>query len=101
MNVQSNSEGILFYKYMPRTGNWGKADVAYACLSPVENPNRVVIERWAGEGTVEFHEARWEDMPTQYNIVNALNDLEIREYRGASLTKTAGAKDLRDQRILL
>ena len=101
MNVQRNSEGILFYKYMPRTGEWGKADVAYACLSPVENPNRVVIERWAGEGTVEFHEARWEDMPTQYNIVNALNDLEIREYRGASLTKTAGAKDLRDQRILL
>ena len=52
-------------------------------------------------GEVNFHKARWEDMPTQYNIVNALNDLEIREYRGASLTKTAGAKDLRDQRILL
>ena len=39
-------------------------------------------------------------MPTQYNIVNTLYDLEIREYRGASVTKTAGHKDLSDQRIL-
>ena len=39
-------------------------------------------------------------MPTQYNIVNAFADLPIVEYRGASVSKSVGAKDLRDQRIL-
>jgi hypothetical protein len=85
---------------MPRTGEWGTADVAYATLTPAVTPNRVIKERWVGEGSVQFHKARWEDMPTKYNIVNTLYDLEIREYRGASVTKTVGAKDLSDQRIL-
>ena len=60
----------------------------------------MIKERWVGEGSVRFHSARWEDMPTQYDIVNAFHALEIKEYRGASMTKTVGAKDLRDQRIL-
>ena len=92
--------GTLHYKYMPRTGEWGTADTAYAVLTPAKTPNRVVKEMWRGEGTVEFHRARWEDMPTQYNIVNAFADLEIKEYRGAGITSTVGGKDLGDQRIL-
>ena len=92
--------GILHYKYVPRTGEWGRADAAYAVLTPAETPNRRVLERKVGAGSLQFHQARWEDMPTQYNIVNAFADLEIREYRGASLTKTVGGKDLSDQRIL-
>lgn len=92
--------GTLHYKYMPRTGEWGTADVAYAVLTPASTPNRVVKEHWRGEGTVQFHEARWEDLPTQYNIVNAFHALEIIEWRGASIVKTVGGKDLSDQRIL-
>ncbi len=93
-------DGILHYKYMPRTGEWGKADIAYATLTPAAAPNRRVIEQYIGEGELAFHPARWHDMPTQYNIVNAFAALEIREYRGASLIKTIGGKDLSDQRIL-
>ncbi len=92
--------GLLHYKYLPRTGAWGTADVEYACLTPTGNSNAVIEERHLGEGTVTFHRARWEDMPTQYNIVNALGDLEIKEYRGASVTRSVGGKDLSDQRIL-
>jgi len=94
------SDGTLHYKYMPRTGEWGTADAAYAVLTPAATPNRVVKERWLGAGTVQFHHARWEDMPTQYNIVNAFHELEVVEYRGANVTKTVGGKDLSDQRIL-
>ena len=90
----------LHYKYVPRTGDWGSADAAYPVLTPAETPNRRVLERRIGQGSLVFHRARWEDMPTQYNIVNAFADLEIREYRGARLTKTVGGKDLSDQRIL-
>lgn len=95
-----HSAGALHYKYIPRTGDWGVADAAYAVLTPAETPNRRVLERHVGAGRLQFHQARWEDLPTQYNIVNAFADLEISEYRGASLTKTVGGKDLSDQRIL-
>ncbi|MCY3781857.1 MAG: acetoacetate decarboxylase family protein [Chloroflexi bacterium] len=97
---QATGDGTLHYKYMPRTGEWGRADIAYAVLTPAETPNRRVLEQYVGDGHLAFHHARWEDMPTQYNIVNAFADLNIREYRGASLTKAVGAKDLSDQRIL-
>ncbi len=92
--------GTLHYKYMPRTGEWGTEDIAYAVLTPASSPNRVVQEHWRGEGTVQFHKARWEDLPTQYNIVNAFHELEVKEWRGASIVKSVGGKDLSDQRIL-
>ena len=95
------SAGTLHYKYMPRTGAWGTADVEYAVLTPAHTPNRRVLSMYRGQGTVQWHQARWEDMPTQYNIVNGLADLEILEYRGAVITQTIGGKDLSDQRILV
>lgn len=98
-NKQS-SDGILHYKYIPKTGEWGEADLSYAVLTPYDIPNRVVREMWKGEGTVQFHKATWEDLPTQCNIVNTFHNLEIKGYRGATMVKTTGAKDLSDQRIL-
>ncbi len=92
--------GTLHYKYIPKTGEWGTADVHYAVLSPSGNTNEVPKGAWRGEGTLQFHRARWEDMPTQYNIVNALADLEIKEFRGARISTAVGGKDLSDQRIL-
>jgi hypothetical protein len=94
------SDGLLHFKYMPRTGEWGHADAAYVTLTPVASPNRVIKERWEGEGTVQFHKATWEDLPTMFHIVNTFHELEIKEYRGASMMKTIGSKDLNDQRIL-
>lgn len=93
-------DGTLHYKYMPRTGEWGTADVAYAVLTPAATPHRRVTGMWRGQGELCFHRARWEDMPTQYQIVNGLADLEIREYLGSTIVATVGAKDLSDQRIL-
>ena len=99
--IQSQtSDGLLHYKYMPRTGEWGQADSAYAVLTPAAAPNQKIQERWLGTGRAQWQPARWKDMPTQYNIVNRLAELEIREVREASLVKTLGGKDLSDQRIL-
>ncbi len=92
--------GTLHYKYIPKTGEWGTADVQYAVLSPAGNSNEVPEQAWRGEGRLQFHRARWEDMPTQYNIVNAFADLEIKEFRGARISTAVGGKDLSDQRIL-
>jgi hypothetical protein len=92
--------GTLHYKYMPRTGEWGAADAAYPVITPAETPRLVLHEVQEGVGTVQFHQAAWEDLPTQYTIVNAFAGLEIREYRGATITRSTGSKDLSDQRIL-
>lgn len=97
---RQTGDGLLHLKYIPRTGEWGHADAAYVTLTPVASPNRVIKERWEGEGTVQFHKATWEDLPTMFNIVNTFHELEIKEYRGASMMKTVGGKDLSDQRIL-
>jgi len=99
LNKQTD-DGILHFKYMPRTGQWGKADIAYATLTPSTNPNRVVKEMWQGEGEVQFHKAKWEDLPTIFHIVNAFHSLEVKEYHSAVVVKTVGSKDLGDQRIL-
>ena len=92
--------GLLHYKYIPKTGDWGEADVAYPVLTPAGGGNGQLHELYRGQGTVKFHRARWEDMPTQFSIVNAFADLPIREYRGASISVSSGGKDLSDQRIL-
>lgn len=92
--------GLLHYKYLPRTGARGQADAAYAVLTPSWTPNAVVTDIQRGEGSVVFHKARWEDLPTQYSIVNAFHELEIKEYRGATVIRSVGGKDLSDQRIL-
>ena len=97
---KQSGDGTLHYKYMPKTGEWGKPDISYVTLTPSANTNRVVTEMWRGEGTVQFHEATWEDLPTMFSIVNTFHNLEIKEYRGAIMVKTTGGKDLSDQRIL-
>ncbi len=92
--------GVLHYKYMPRTGAWGEVDAAYAVLSPDKGPGAPPQAVYRGEGEVTFHQARWEDLPTQYMIVNALQALEIKEYRGATIEHRVGGGDLIDQRIV-
>ena len=94
------SAGHLHYKYMPRTGEWGVADAAYVTLSPSGASNQRLEGAWAGEGSVHFHAAQWEDMPTQYRIVNAFHALPVLEARGALMLKAVGGADMYSQRIL-
>lgn len=96
----TTSEGMLHYKYIPKTGRWGETDVAYAVLTPAAWPNKKILRKWTGDGTVEFRESRWEDLPTSFHIVNGFAALEIVEFRGASAMQTIGGKDLYDQTIL-
>jgi hypothetical protein len=99
-NQKRKGDGILHFKYMPRTGDWGHPIVAYATFTPAHGSNRVITELWRGEGTVQFHQATWQDLPTMFSIVNVFHNLEILEYREAQLIKSVGGKDLRDVCIL-
>lgn len=93
------ADGILHYKYMPRTGQWGTADVEQAVMTPTGS-NAVIQEDLVGTGSLDWKAARWEDLPTFYQAVNAFAELEVKQFVGASLTRSVGAKDLSDQRIL-
>ena len=83
--------GSFHYKFIPRTGALGDADCAYLEYA---SPNRSatgysgmrIVRRSTGKGSFRFHRARWEDVPFQYPIINALADLPIREMRAASVT---------------
>ncbi len=94
------SDGELHYKYMPKTGDWGSSDVEYPTITPTSCNKGRVLKNFKGEGSLSWNKAQWEDLPTLYNIVNTLADLEVVEYLGASLSYTEGTKDLREQRIL-
>jgi hypothetical protein len=87
---------VLVYKYIPRTGEWGSADAEYMTVSTADplQPISVVSGHSTGRGRFAFNPARWEDMPTQYLIVNALSELPLLEFRNASLrTSSQGLVD--------
>lgn len=92
--------GILHYKYMPRTGEWGTADIAYPVLTPESGSHTRVTRSLRGTPSVEWTRGRWEDLPTLCNIVDHLAELEILDFRSGSLTYSVGSKDFSDQRIL-
>ena len=93
-------DGMLHYKYVPKTGVWGEADIEYPVITPSTGSNERVLEKWQGTGSMAWRAARWEDLPTFYPVVNAFADLEIGENVSASMVKSIGSKDLSDQRIL-
>jgi hypothetical protein len=91
---------VLHYKYIPRTGVPGEADVACATMTPAANPDLTVLRRFTGSGSVHFEKSTWEQLPTLFHIVNALADLPLDRCLGATLTLSCGGKDLGDQVVL-
>ena len=81
----------LLCKYIPRTGEWGEADVNYMTVTgkdPCE-PVTQVHENRAGTGRFHFNAATWEQMPTQYLIASQLARLPLIEFRGARYRLTS------------
>jgi hypothetical protein len=90
----------LGYKYVPRTGEWGEADVAYATLSPPEDAAPHLVESWRGRGEIELTEGRWEDLPTLFRVVAGLAALPRLELLPATVSVTVGSGDLYETRRL-
>lgn len=71
------------WKYIPKTGESG-AEVSHATLFPTEP---TFTEAWNGNGEVKWYRLTWEQNPTQFYIVNALEELPIIEFRSAVMLK--------------
>jgi Acetoacetate decarboxylase (ADC) len=93
--------GSFHYKFIPRTGALGEADTAYLEYAPPSGlatgyGGLKVTRRLRGAGSFKFHRARWEDVPFQYPIINALAALPTVELRGASVTTMAATGAIGD-----
>jgi acetoacetate decarboxylase len=97
---QQAPEGTLMLKYVPRTGEWGEAEVCQVTYTPIDTPDLRVEWRKPAAGTIAFRRAEWSDLPTMCHVVNALADLPVLAERGASIARTHGGKSYRDTRIL-
>ena len=82
-------DGSFHYRFMPKVGAQGEADAEYMAFIPgaISGPGaNGITKRLAGKGAFRFLPARWEDVPLQYPIINALAELPLREFRGASVS---------------
>ncbi|MGW4128223.1 acetoacetate decarboxylase family protein [Amycolatopsis japonica] len=97
--VEAN-DGVLHYYYVPKIGSPGESAVEHAVISPeVPGPPRI-RDFSSGTGEVEFSPATFEQLPTQFMIVNALADLPQLEPRGAYVIEAEGGRTYVDQRAL-
>jgi hypothetical protein len=93
------TDGMLHYKYMPRTGEPGIADVSGAAISP-PTKDVSVLSHAVGNGDASFHRSTWEQLPTLFHIVNTLADLPVLEPRGAVSKSYRANTELSNQRML-
>jgi hypothetical protein len=98
--LTERSRGVLTYKYLPKTQDWGAPDAEYVSYTPPIDTGRYVRQAWAADGSLSFRESSWEDLPTLCHIVNALASLPVREWRGAVIQKSVGGTDYRIQQVL-
>jgi hypothetical protein len=96
LDLPAPTIGQFHYKFIPTTGAQDRTDVGYLEYAPpglmvTGYGGLVPTSRKVGTGRLRFHHARWEDVPFQYPILNALADLPIHEVRAASvMTMAAG-----------
>ena len=90
--VDPEHRGMLSYKYIPRTGDWGEADVEYVTLSPPEAMReKMTIQSFqVGAGEFRFRHCTWDELPTLHHIVNNFADLENHGFQGAHMIETVG-----------
>lgn len=106
VEAKSKSElnGMLCYKYVPKTGNRGTAHIEHATISYLPSTDHMtLLESFVGTGQVRFNKARWEDLPTQHHIVDAFASLDVLEYRDAQMLRyksNGGLVDVHDMHVL-
>lgn len=101
------SQGVLHYKYFPRTGDgFTQADVEYVCLNPKTGQLPPDVKAYPADvvtymgGDLKWNIPQWEDMPTQYHVVQALGGLPVKRVVGVVRSVGYTLGDLYGQRIV-
>jgi Acetoacetate decarboxylase (ADC) len=100
----------MYFKYMPRTSIGGREGADVSCVTssfpPPGTPGDTApiklgefqFKKWRGAGTVRWHRATFEQLPTTFHIINALADIkslnhvrsEMVEFSGPGIGVSAG-----------
>jgi acetoacetate decarboxylase len=81
---QEGKNHPMAWRYLPAIGGFGKPAVNEIVTFPSESK---ITDAWIGEGTLDWQHLTWEQNPTQYHIVNALEALPVLSYLPAMITK--------------
>lgn len=81
--AQASAGTWMGWKYIPSCDLQG-ADISTATALPAKATFR---EAWMGQGTVRFHEVKWENAPLSFRVIRALKELPVVDYQGALLTR--------------
>ncbi|EFX04464.1 FAD-binding domain containing protein [Grosmannia clavigera kw1407] len=98
-----DDQGLFAYKYIPRVGERGCADVEHATFVPHAEEARVVSSRVVrmfetSKASVSFEALDWESLPTLHHVVSRLAEIPIYEVIGAKVVEGLGPippKDIR------
>ncbi|VZH94270.1 unnamed protein product [Fusarium fujikuroi] len=98
-----DDEGIFAYKYIPKVGDRGKADVEHATFVPHAEESKVVPSKvlrvfTADKASFEFDPHDWEALPTLHHVVSRLAEVPVYEILGAKVVEGVGVPDVSSAR---
>lgn len=95
-------QGVLHYKYIPRTGCPGEADAAYPTYSPAAAQSDSAVEKVlvAAQASLSFQALGFAELPTLHHVAAKLADIDIREVVDGRAVISRGSTDLRNQRAI-
>lgn len=91
--------GVLTYKYIPATGEPGKADVEYACVIPHADEARVAKPTvrsvaWSHKSDLKFDAKDWDSLPTIHHISSTLAAMPVYKIIFAKIEEGSGVGDM-------
>lgn len=98
-----DDQGIFLYKYIPRVGERGKADVEHATFVPHAQeakvvPSRVLKVHKATSASVSFDPLDWEALPTLHHVISRLAEVPVYEIVGGKVVEGMGVPDVSSAR---
>jgi len=88
---------LFHQQYMPRVGTLGQAESSHVVVTPAGNRQMTVTEHHRASATLQWGDPAWSDMPTQFQIVQALRGIPVHGVQSAGMLMAYGGKDLSDQ----
>jgi hypothetical protein len=98
-----DDQGIFAYKYIPKVGERGQADVEHATFVPHAEEAKVVPSTVrkvykADKASVSFEGLDWEALPTLHHVISRLAEIPIYEVVSAKVVEGTGVPDVSSAR---
>ncbi|KAF5657668.1 salicylate hydroxylase [Fusarium heterosporum] len=98
-----DDEGIFAYKYIPKVGDRGQADVQHATFVPHAEeamviPSKVLKVFTAEKASFEFDSHDWEALPTLHHVISRLAEIPVYDILSGKVVEGVGVPDVSSAR---